>query len=48
MEQGYGAHIAFAHDATWMIEGKDATLMSLLSDALREAARDRLPFGQVA
>ncbi|KAK5054416.1 hypothetical protein LTR84_001306 [Exophiala bonariae] len=48
MEREYGAHVAFAHDATWMIKGDDATLMSLLSDTIKEAARDRLPLGRVA
>ncbi|EXJ86781.1 hypothetical protein A1O3_03735 [Capronia epimyces CBS 606.96] len=48
METVHGAHIAFAHDASWMVAAEDPVLMSLLGERLQAAARERIPFGEVA
>jgi len=45
-ESDYGAHIALAHDSTWMQSGTDEVLMSLLDSDLQEFARDRLSVGE--
>ncbi|KAJ9495733.1 hypothetical protein H2202_008776 [Exophiala xenobiotica] len=45
LEADYGAHVALAHDSTWMLAGKDDVLMSLLDDDLRDFANTRLPVG---
>jgi len=42
LEEEYGAHIALGHDATWMEKGTDETLMGMLSEELRDFARERL------
>ena len=45
LEQQHGVHVAFAHDNSWMLEGTDEVLMSLLSDELKHAAQNVLPTG---
>lgn len=47
LEKDHGAHIAFAHDISWALEGnnQDELLISCLSSELQQAARDRLPYG---
>lgn len=47
MEEEMGCHIAFAHDTEWMKSGKNATLMSMLDEELRVAAKYRLPLQAV-
>jgi len=42
MEEVYGVHICFAHDAKWMQKGVDETLMGLLSEDMRAFTGDRL------
>ena len=42
LEQDHGAHIVFAHDAEWMKAGEGQTLMSLLSDEMKEFTRTKL------
>jgi hypothetical protein len=42
-ELNYGAHVALAHDSSWMLAGTDDVLMSLLDDDLREFAKTKLP-----
>jgi hypothetical protein len=46
LEADYGAHVALAHDSTWMLAGKDDVLMSLLDDDLCDFANTRLPVGR--
>ncbi|KAH7345883.1 beta-lactamase-like protein [Pyrenochaeta sp. MPI-SDFR-AT-0127] len=49
LEKDHGFHVALAHDASWMKDGKDNVLMSLLDDYMRTAvaegriARDEIP-----
>lgn len=38
-----GVHVALAHDAQWIKEGSDETLMGLLGDDMRWAAQHRIP-----
>ena len=47
MEEKFGAHIAFAHDAEWIKKGDDPVLMSLLDDDLRIAAKARIVKGEI-
>ena len=47
MEEKFGAHIAFAHDAEWIKKGEDHLLMSLLDDDLRNDAKARISNGQI-
>ncbi|KAJ5932831.1 hypothetical protein N7516_007320 [Penicillium verrucosum] len=42
MESELGVHVALAHDATWMEEGKNAVLLSLLDDKFRHDIRQSL------
>jgi hypothetical protein len=42
LENDYGVHIALAHDASWMKEGKDQVLMSLLTGEIEEFVKGRL------
>lgn len=46
LEADYGAHIALAHDTSWMLAGVDDVLFSLLDDRMLEFARKRLVLGQ--
>jgi len=45
LENKYGAHIALAHDSSWMLAGTDKVLMSLLQDDMLDFATNRLPSG---
>ena len=47
MEKDLGCRIAFAHDTEWMKAGQDETLMSMLDEDMRTAARERLPLDAV-
>jgi len=47
MEKDLGCHIAFAHDTEWMKSGHDETLMSMLDEDMRSAAKERLPLQYV-
>jgi hypothetical protein len=47
LENKFGFHVALAHDASWMKEGKDAVLCSLLDDHMKRAARERIPNDEV-
>lgn len=42
LETDYGAHIALAHDATWLKQGTDQVLMSLLDAKMKTAAKERI------
>jgi hypothetical protein len=46
LEQDYGVRIVLAHDASWLVKGKDAVLMSLLDMYMREA-RGRVAKGEI-
>ncbi|KAF1842780.1 Metallo-hydrolase/oxidoreductase [Cucurbitaria berberidis CBS 394.84] len=49
LERGCGLHVALAHDASWLKQGSDSVLMSLLDDYMKAAvkegriARDEIP-----
>jgi hypothetical protein len=47
LEKDYGAHIALAHDASWLKKGTDEVLMSLLDDKMRVAAKERIPYDEI-
>lgn len=47
LEKEYGFHIALAHDASWMKDGRDLVLMSLLDGHMARAARERIPLDLV-
>ena len=47
LEANYGAHIALAHDASWLKKGTDEVLMSLLDDKMTRAAREKIPYNEV-
>lgn len=40
LEKEYNFHVALAHDASWMKEGTDAVLMSLLDGYMRRAIEE--------
>lgn len=42
MEQNLKVHIAFAHDASWMKEGSDKVLMSLLDSDMMDKIKECL------
>jgi glyoxylase-like metal-dependent hydrolase (beta-lactamase superfamily II) len=42
MEQHLKVHVAFAHDASWMKEGTDQVLMSLLNPYMKDIIKERL------
>ncbi|KAM5357687.1 hypothetical protein ACJZ2D_016015 [Fusarium nematophilum] len=46
LEVDYGAHIALAHDSSWMLAGTDEVLFSLLDERMLEFARKRLIVGE--
>lgn len=43
MEEKLGVHIALAHDASWLVEGTDQVLLSLVEEKLREKLRRAVP-----
>jgi hypothetical protein len=47
LEIDYGAHIALAHDASWLKKGTDKVLMSLLDDTMRVAAKEKIPYDEI-
>jgi hypothetical protein len=47
LEADYGAHIALAHDASWLKKGTDKVLMSLLDDRMKRAAKEKIPYDEV-
>ena len=44
LETDCGAHTALAHDASWLREGTDRVLMSLLDGRMKAAAKEQLPY----
>lgn len=48
LERECGVHVALAHDASWIKEGSDAVLMSLLDDYMVRAAKERIVKDEVA
>jgi hypothetical protein len=46
LEQDSGVRTVLAHDASWLVEGSDDVLMSLLDTGMREA-RDRVAKGEI-
>lgn len=46
MEQHLQVHVAFAHDASWMKEGVDKVLMSLLDPYMVDNIKERLPLDE--
>lgn len=48
LEKEFRVHTALAHDASWLKEGTNRVLMSLLDDDLKAAAKDRIPHDYVA
>lgn len=44
LEIDCGAHTALAHDASWLREGTDRVLMSLLDDRMKTAAKEKIPY----
>jgi hypothetical protein len=42
MERDHGVHMALAHDETWMREGTDTVLMSLLDTEMKLFVNERL------
>lgn len=47
LDRNPDVHVALAHDASWMKEGKDQVLMSLLDADMRKAARERIPNDEI-
>ena len=47
LEEAYGAKVAFAHDEQWLVEGTDEVLMGIVDEEIIEAARVRIPKGEV-
>lgn len=46
LEVDYGAHVALAHDTSWMLSGTDQVLMSLLDGDMQDFVFNRLPWGE--
>ncbi len=46
MEGDLKCHVALAHDEEWMVKGTDQTLMSLIDDEMKAAARELIPAGK--
>lgn len=47
LERDYGAHIALAHDASWLEKGTDEVLMSLLDEKMKLAAKEKIPRDEI-
>jgi hypothetical protein len=47
LETEYGAHIALAHDASWLKEGSDPVLMSLLDERMKRAAKEKIVHDEI-
>lgn len=47
LEADYGAHIALAHDASWLTAGTDQVLMSLLDTRMKAAATEKIPHDEI-
>jgi hypothetical protein len=47
LERERGFHTALAHDASWLKEGTDQALMSLLDDDMKAAAKKRIPYDEI-
>ena len=45
-EEHYGAHVCLAHDTSWMLEGTDNVLMSLLDSHLSSAVQGAIKRGE--
>lgn len=46
LEQDFDFHTALAHDASWLKEGTDEVLMSLLDAEMLVAAKDKIPHNE--
>ncbi|KAL3458358.1 beta-lactamase-like protein [Aspergillus heterothallicus] len=46
LERDMGAHVALAHDASWMVEGGDEVLMSLLDERFRADVKEAVVKGE--
>ncbi|KAI9053698.1 hypothetical protein LZ554_002651 [Drepanopeziza brunnea f. sp. 'monogermtubi'] len=46
IEADLHCHVALAHDEEWMVRGTDPTLMALVDDEMRAAARELIPLGK--
>ncbi|USP76879.1 uncharacterized protein yc1106_04153 [Curvularia clavata] len=47
LETDHGAHIALAHDTSWLTEGTDQVLMSLLDARTKAAAKERIVHDEI-
>jgi hypothetical protein len=47
LEGDYKAHVALAHDASWLRQGTDRVLMSLLDDKMKVAAKEKIPYDEI-
>ncbi|PVI02246.1 Metallo-hydrolase/oxidoreductase [Periconia macrospinosa] len=47
LERIHGVHVALAHDASWMMEGKDEVLMGLLSEEMKKTVGEKIEKGEV-
>jgi hypothetical protein len=47
LDRNPNVHVALAHDASWMKEGSDRVLMSLLDDDMKKAAKKRIPYDEI-
>ncbi|EUC39468.1 hypothetical protein COCMIDRAFT_10448 [Bipolaris oryzae ATCC 44560] len=47
LETDYGAHVALAHDATWLKKGTDKVLMSLLDARMKVAAKEKIVHDEI-
>ncbi|RYO62665.1 hypothetical protein AA0116_g4376 [Alternaria tenuissima] len=47
LETNFGVHTALAHDASWLKQGTDQVLMSLLDSKMRVAAKEKIPFDEI-
>ena len=46
LERDYGAHVALAHDSSWMLAKTDTVLMALLDGDMLDFALNKLPKGE--
>jgi hypothetical protein len=46
MEEDLKVHVAFAHDTSWMRDGSNKVLMSLLDNQMIDRIKERLPLDE--
>lgn len=46
MEKQYGAHVVLAHDSTWLQDGRNPLLLSLMHEKTRRLAEAAIPRGE--